>query len=391
MLDGLRLGELALAAVALTALAGLLLWQGYRRGRLRRAAEQAVGAFSDTPVTKPKAQEPVNSLVAMACRLADADRASRQPPIGNVAFNPRLLVKHGGKAFAGRAAAKGLRFRTVVAANVPRWVRGDPSRIVQVFMNLLDNAVKFTGEGVVRLEVRLTREGLRFTVHDTGVGTDSETLNDLLHAETPASDNRGVAVSRRLVEVMGGALGAESEPRGGSTFWFSVPVEIVEAAPALHLPRLRKPPPPDASSPGLLLPRVSVPGKRILIVEGDIATQVAALWGVRSLGYLGEVVSNGKAALESWRQAPFDLVLLDYDSEDGRETAERLRRETDADSIPIVAMTAADEPLAALSVQDRITKPVCLMALAQTLEHWLVVVSPAGVGEATLEELTFAD
>src|SRR5581483_11033198 len=169
-----RTWEVAIAALVLVA--GLAVGWVYRKRRRPRT-------LSPTPAARqvaatPEIRTPVSGMAALACGLSEADLESRQP---EVAFDPRVLLEQCARLYAERAHAKGLRLRTAVAPNVPKRVRGDASRISRVFLNLLDNAVKFTGEGAVRGEIVWTRDAsrartLRVNVYDTGVGIDAETL-----------------------------------------------------------------------------------------------------------------------------------------------------------------------------------------------------------------------
>ena len=333
--DGLRFRNL-IFAVAWLAACGLIVWRRYRKRRRKPASEP--------------------------------DPLSRIRPEAKAAVDPRLLVHRDSRALAERARAKGLHFRSVVAANVPQRICADASRIRLVLLHLLNNAVKFTEEGAVRLEVTWAAGArqLRFHVYDTGAGIDSETLTRLLAAD--GMSGGGLVISRRVVELMGGTMGAESEPRGGSTFWFSVPVEVLEAARAARPRHVWKREAIEAASPRPLLPKSSSPGKRVLIVEPDPVSQVAALWGVRSLGYLAEVVSSGPAAYDAWQRGPFDLLLLDCAMPEASETIRRIRG-LETGCVPIIAMN--DIRGEAISIDDHLAKPLCLIVLARTLDHWL--------------------
>ena len=418
LMDGLQFGYLALGAVALGSLLALLVWQAHRRGRTRRvsrAAAKATSARSELLATvRDEIRIPLHGLLALAEMVSDADLESRRvelartvqtsseslltmakdltvwsdsecgpEPAEAVPFNVLETMERCSRPFAVRAGSKGLGFKTAFAAGVPPRVTGDPWSLMMVLASLLDNAAKFTEEGVVRLEAEVTQEGsagswLRVTISDTGVGMDSETLARLLGtagvAARPDSGTGGFAIARRLVARMGGTLGAESEPRGGSTFWFRVPVTAVAAAPALTA-RLSVPRAP-APAPEPLLVRASAPNLRILIVEGDRSNQVAVLWGVRALGYLGEVVSSRKAALDACESSRFDLALVDYDTPalHGLEIAAQLNR------IPVVAMTAAT------STEDSLSRPVCLFALARILKRRLP--PPLHTSEARADRLS---
>ena len=342
----------------------LLLWQGYRKkthGAAGNANSQSRGA--DHPA--------------------------------KVAFNARLLAFRCARTFVARAQAKGLRLKIAIDAGVPRLVRADRSRIFLALASLVDNAVKFTQEGVIRLEVVLAAENgrphLRFTIYDTGAGIDSETLAWLLGSDgNTFFPGHGLSITRHMVASMGGTLGAESEPRGGSTFWFSVPAEIVEAAPAAQPRPLHQPATPDvAISPSLLLPGAPHPTKRVLVVDADAVAQVATLWGVRTLGYSAEAVSTGRAALETWQGAPFDLVLLNCAMVDAAEIIKGIRR-LETGCVPIVALrlAAANSTIAATAIDGSLARPVCLMELARTLDHWLGDSAPAYTSEASSDKLS---
>lgn len=379
--DGLRLRDLALAGFTLATLLGLVLWCAYRKPRPGRPR-------------KPRSAAPHNLQANISSMINPGDPAK-------IAFDVRLLVEQGARRLTQHARGKGLRLTTVVAEDVPCSVRGDPSRLRNVLLSLLDNAIKFTNEGAVRLEVVSTAEAggraqLRFNVYDTGAGIDSETLARLLEPNASAEHaaGHGLPLSVRMVARMGGTMGAESEPRGGSTFWFTVPVDVVEPASGVRskacpaLAALACATVSRAETP--LLSKASSPGKRVLLVEQDVAQQVATLWGLRALGYSGEVVSTGDAALEAWRRTPFDLVLLDCAMADAGETTKGIRR-LETGCIPIVAMSATvdEQPIRrAGAVDDHLAKPVCLLELARVLHHWLDDAAPAYASEASSDKLS---
>src|SRR5262249_8877531 len=139
------------------------------------------------------------------------------------------------QAFAERAASRGLELAMAVDADVPRALLGDPGRLAQILNNLLSNAIKFTEKGQVIVRAALEEEGddevvVRFWVPDTGVGSAPAARARLFQPFTRADPSPprqsagtglGLAISRRLAELMGGSIGVESPPGGGSTFWFT--------------------------------------------------------------------------------------------------------------------------------------------------------------------------
>ncbi|MBL8107837.1 MAG: ATP-binding protein, partial [Anaerolineales bacterium] len=141
-----------------------------------------------------------------------------------------------------RAQTKGLAVAAVLSSELPNRVRGDPTRLRQVLINLLDNAVKFTERGEVGLRVEPAPEDgrLLFRVWDTGIGMDERAVQKLFQPFTQADESTtrkyggtglGLAICKDLVEAMGGTLQVESHPGQGSRFWFSLPLERVDDAP----------------------------------------------------------------------------------------------------------------------------------------------------------------
>ncbi|HIL57750.1 MAG TPA: response regulator [Rhodothermales bacterium] len=245
---------------------------------------------------------------------------------------------------APTAAEKGVELAYAVEDGVPGRVVGDVTRVRQVLVNLLSNAVKFTEEGSVCVRVTTvpmnslvgSTASLQFSVEDTGIGIEPEKLAHIFESfsQADASTTRqyggtglGLTISRRLAEMMGGSLTAESEPGVGSTFTFAVPVEVAAIERRVFL---------QANQPELR-------GRRILIVDDnavnlEILSRLAERWGM-----LHESVTSGPAALAAASVAeatgrPFDLVLLDVQMPDmdGVETARRLRAALDAS--PLVVM-----------------------------------------------------
>ena len=369
--QGLRVRDLAVAAATLAALLGLLLWQAHRHHT--RNARKSKWAPPVRGGGGRKIEKPLPEAAEVAFRLSE-------------------LMEQNAQRFAARAEAKGLHFTTGIADGLAPTIRAERASIELVIQNLLDNAIKFTDEGAVRLEVvpeanANGRPQVRFNVYDTGAGIDADMLAQVLESDGPSDSRRGLAVARRLVVRMGGHLGAESEPRGGSTFWFTVPVVIVEAASAMRPEPLRDfTARADVHDPSPLLLKAGRSGKRVLIVDRDQAAQVAILWGVRALGYEGEVVSCAAEAIEMWQRKPFDLILLDCEMADAEETARRVRG-LETGCIPIVAMNhSGSEPT--ISIDDRLGKPVCLLALSRTLDHWLGDGAAVLASEASSDKLS---
>ena len=229
-----------------------------------------------------------------------------------------------------RATEKGLEFMLETAPGVPPCLVGDPLRLGQILVNLCSNAVKFTEAGeVVVVTVALKggetgRVTLQFSVRDTGIGMNPEQLALLFQpfSQVDASSTRrfagtglGLAICRRLVELMGGRIWAESQPGRGSSFFFTIPFPIGQSAPVA-----RRVPPPDLQN------------LKVLIVD-DSQKAREILWDLAdSLGYRATLAGSGSEALVELVRAgetePFDLVLLDWrmPGSDGFKVARQIKR-----------------------------------------------------------------
>lgn len=254
----------------------------------------------------------------------------------------REVVTRTAHMFEAAAARKGLALHYALH-DVPEWVRADGQRLQQILINLVGNAVKFTTQGAIALEVTpLNGDAetayLRFEVRDSGVGIAERDMARLFQpfSQVDASAARhyggsglGLAICKRLVEAMGGQIDVESVPGRGSTFWFVLPLRLAQ--------------PGEAAPAGTVRP----PPLAILLVEDvpESARVVAAL--LRREGHTVTVAEDGAAAVAAVaavRQAPFDLVLMDLQMPgmDGIEATRRIRALPDPAlaGIVIFALTA---------------------------------------------------
>jgi len=306
-----------------------------------------------------------------------------------VPFKPQALAQSIIDLHTPRALAKGVDLALEVAGDLPKQGRNDPTRLRQVLVNLVVNALKFTQQGKVVLTVSTWRRNdspwLRFTVKDSGVGIAPEVLPRIFEAFTQGdtSSSRsfggtglGLAISRRLAELLGGRLRVESEVGKGSSFYFELPVEA--AQPWTEQARVQAPPrrhPP--------LPAAPPPNRRyrILVAEDNQVNALVVLGQLRGLGYEAEAVSNGHELLTTLAQGPWDLVLMDCQMPelDGYDTTRQLRqREADTGSrrLPVIAVTAHAmigdrEKCLAVGMDDYLSKPFRSENLETTLKRWL--------------------
>jgi two-component system sensor histidine kinase/response regulator len=291
-------------------------------------------------------------------------------------FDVRTAVEEVADLLAEAAQDKGLELVTAIDGEVPPLVRGDPGRLRQVLLNLAGNAVKFTetGEVVVHCSVDGQRDGsvaLRFEVRDTGVGVDPERLDGLFDSFTQADSSTprryggtglGLAIARQLCELMGGEIGAASEPGGGSTFWFTLQVEPLEPAPE---------PVPAAGADG----RRALAGAHVLVVDDNATNRTILATSLATWGATTVEAADGDDAVAEFRSAAavgrcFDLVLLDYHmpGDDGLAVAGRLGAAVPGVSARMILLTSSGDQvpaarLGALGIDCCLTKPVRQLVL----------------------------
>jgi signal transduction histidine kinase/DNA-binding LacI/PurR family transcriptional regulator/ActR/RegA family two-component response regulator len=306
------------------------------------------------------------------------------------AFGVRACVAAALDMVAPSAVVKGLKLNCQIDESVPQAVMGDETRLRQILLNLLINAVKFTEAGEVAVAVKAeakpmaaAKRRLYFTVRDTGIGIAPEKQAQLFQSfsQLDASTSRryggtglGLVISRRLAELMGGELRVESTgvPGRGTAFHFAVLVPEVDE-PVVTGARRPEPAPGDEFDPHLAERRPL----RILLAEDNQLNQLVALRVLERLGYHADVAGNGREALAAVRAHPYDLVLMDVQMPemDGLEATRQIRTERPPGTGPyIIAMTANAiqgdrEACLAAGMQDYVSKPFQLSELVEALNR----------------------
>ncbi|GAB6040727.1 hybrid sensor histidine kinase/response regulator [Endothiovibrio diazotrophicus] len=296
-------------------------------------------------------------------------------------FVPAQLVEELAGTYGVQARAKGIELDAETAPTLPELVVGDPTRLRQVLVNLLGNAIKFTERGRICLAARPAEgEGLLFEVSDSGIGIDAAVRDKLFQPFTQADESMtrrfggtglGLALCRKLVEAMGGEIGVDSEPGRGSRFWVRLPLAAVPLGG-------------KASSAARSQSERAAGGRyrgRVLVVEDNAVNRQVAVGMLVRFGLDPDTAADGEQALARLEEGRYDLVLMDLQMPvlDGDQATRRLReREQEGGLVPtpVVALTAyamAGDREAALAagMDDYLTKPVSLSELEAVLERWL--------------------
>ncbi|MEQ1560943.1 MAG: response regulator [Methyloglobulus sp.] len=263
----------------------------------------------------------------------------------DIDFNLHKAVEDTLELFSGAAHRKNLELLCRIAADVPEGVKGDPTRIRQVLNNLVGNAVKFTAQGEIVVDVSVEDAGLststpkiRFEVHDTGIGISEQVLPQLFQAFSQADGSTtrkyggtglGLAISKQLVGLMHGDIRVDTRAGQGSTFGFTLPL------PAITLPSPR------------VFASDQLSGLRLLIVEDNVSNREILQNYALSWAMSVDAVASGLSALELLRnpldnQLPYDLIIIDMKMPgmNGLELGKRIKTDAKLSSIPLIMVTS---------------------------------------------------
>ncbi len=302
-----------------------------------------------------------------------------------VHFDLDRLIQDVFKVVRAAAEEKSLNLNYYISPAVPTFWEGDPHRLKQILINLLNNAIKFTVKGYVNLTVNLDQskkqkkgEGeciLHFFVKDTGIGIPKEKQEMVFEAFAQADQSiarqyggtgLGLTISKRLIEVMGGNIWVESQPGKGSEFNFTVKLKVGS-------PDLAR----DASQEvrEAILKRMeslNCKGVRILLAEDSQPSQELMQEYFTLFGCEGDFVGNGLEVIEKIKKSSYDLCLMDVELPglDGLETTRRIRK--DNKELPIIALTASamkedQERCLKAGMNDYLTKPIDMMQLKEKI------------------------
>ncbi|CAN1209090.1 response regulator [Tumidithrix helvetica PCC 7403] len=318
----------------------------------------------------------------------------------NAAIDLKAAIANIYDLLLSKAQEKGLSFNYSVHPQVPPYIMGDVTRLRQILLNLISNALKFTEKGEIEVFVSLKENQLPdlddsfhllFSVRDTGIGMSTEQLQQLFQPFTQAdlSTTRkyggtglGLAICQRLVSLMGGEISVESHFGQGSRFSFSITTKI---APANLVETVSQIPNTSLKPQGKLSDRLPL---KILMAEDNSINQEIVMAMLKKLGYQADVVDNGVAAIAAVKARPYDLMLLDVQMPemDGLEVANYLVTHWQTFNLTyprprMIAMTANAmqgdrEKCLSAGMDDYISKPIMLNVLAQRISQCEQAIEP---------------
>lgn len=311
----------------------------------------------ETPLSKEQdeyartIQDSGNTMLALLNDILDFEKIeSGRMELEIVDFELRRLINSITTLMSGHVSEKGIFLKAEIADDVPDALRGDPTRLRQIILNLVNNAIKFTPKGGVTIHVRRSsieylpgggvRHTLYFDVQDTGIGISPEAQKNLFNPFSQADSSiarkyggtgLGLAICKRLVQAMGGTIGVSSTLREGSTFYFTAALSQGNIA-------ARADPDDKASS-------VSKPERvlRVLIVDDNVINRKVLTGLVERAGHRTESASDGEEALHKAAERRYDLILMDIEmpgmTGDAAVQALRALPDSKVSATPVIALT----------------------------------------------------
>ncbi|MCF2907205.1 ATP-binding protein [Pseudoalteromonas sp. DL2-H2.2] len=292
-------------------------------------------------------------------------------------FDLHAVLHHLEQLFSEKVIEKRLRFQLAIGDTVPKEVVSDKHRLQQVLLNLLNNAIKFTHEGFIRLEVEnignMEQVMLKFTVADSGIGIAKDKLPHIFnpfYQEDESTTRRyggsglGLCICQQIIELCGGHLNCQSQQGKGTQFDFNWPV-----APCCLIYSEDS----DQITLGAL-------HGHVLLAEDNAVNQIVTKAILEKLGLSVTIVTDGQQALQQLEKEHYDLVLMDMHmpNMDGIEATKAIRKMPQHLQLTIIALTANVlikdiESCFAAGMDDYISKPIALEQLKTVLDKWLAV------------------
>ena len=324
----------------------------------------------------------INDILDFSSAENDKVELEHQP------FSLKQLIDESLDLVAIQASQKGLNLSQTINYNTPDTIIGDHGRLRQILVNLLTNAIKFTDKGDISLSVsskvvESNQSQMFFEVRDTGIGIPQDRMDEIFkpftQLERTLSRKRdgvglGLAITKNLVELMGGKIWFESVPGKGSTFHFMIPAETI---PGKQL---------ESGETDLDVASKSLPGlkpMRILVAEDNPSNQRVLVEMLKRMGYRADAVADGSEVIQALERQDYDLLLMDVkmpvmDGITATQVIRKLRLERGPTIVAITAyaLEGDREKCLEAGMDDYISKPIQLKELAAILEKY-----SAGRGE----------
>jgi PAS domain S-box-containing protein len=309
-------------------------------------------------------------------------------------FNLSLLVNNLNNLFEETARQKNLTFELEVSPEVQRHLIGDALRLQQVLTNLLNNSIKFTQTGFVRLRISVSQQDdkpilLTFSIEDSGIGISQEQQKILFQPFTQADTSitrrfggtgLGLVISQKFIRLMGGEISLESTLHQGSHFWFTLPFEISKKSHSTEFLPVKQN--KRATTEQLEEAAKLLFNKRVLLVEDMPLNQQVASEFLRNAKLRVVVADNGKEALEILEFSTFDVILMDIQMPimDGFEATKIIRDNPQWATIPIIAVSAGvtlneQEKCQRAGMNDFLPKPINPLQMLEKIKQNLVLSS----------------
>ena len=344
-----------------------------------------------------KAGEALLSLVNDILDLSKIE--AHQLALESIEFNLRELIEHTIELYALKTDEKGIELAAHIAPDVPPYVNGDPTRLRQIVLNLIGNAIKFTERGEIIVRVVKNPDdprpgSFRFTVSDTGIGIPEAKLRSIFESFTQVDSSTtrkyggtglGLTISRKLVELMGGNIWVESQEGKGSEFHFDVRFGEAKEAVAAPFPKL-----------------ANLRGVRVLVIDDNATNRLILQEGLGAQGMVVDDAAGGREGIAAFREArdagqPYQVILCDcrMPEIDGFAVAEEIRK-AGGDVNTIMMLTSSNlssdvSRAREMGLGRYLVKPVkssdLIQAIGETLSRTAVLAPAATV---TADESTAA-
>ena len=300
----------------------------------------------------------------------------------HIPFEPAALIANTVEMLATDAQKKNLSIYIDISPQVPKYLLGDPTRTGQILLNYLNNAIKFSDSGAIYIRVRLLHENtadlqLYCEVEDQGIGISEQNASHLFQEfqQADASITRrfggtglGLAISRKLANLMGGEVGANSKEGHGSTFWFSVAVSPYISRPVTETDNCTNQKPP-----------ILFRGLRILLVDDNELNRFVGKEMLEEAGFIVELACDGQQAVDCINKTTgyyYSAILMDIMMPvlDGISATQKIRSLAQGRTIPIMAVSANNskdylQRYIAAGINDHISKPIDVQQLWRVLEQ----------------------